>query len=335
MKQLLLLFISSLILTIGLAVFSASQVTSQQSNLKLIQQSEVIISPDRSQLNSDRQHYYNSKSDRDIALNNKQNSTDLIDTVDGKRFQQIIEYAKNNQLSQQPLGEIIGAIANQFIGAEYQSGLLDKTPKETLFVSLQNFDCLLLVETVLALSKNIYRQDYSDRAFTAQLQNERYRDGKLSNYCSRLHYFSEWIADNQKRGNVINITPNLGGITLPKQLNYMSSHWDKYPATIRTTENYRCIVQMEKNLVGIDINYLPQKEINKIYPQLQTGDIIGVVTNINGLDFTHTGFVDRSNQNKIGFLHASPAGKVMIAPDLKTYIGKVKNAIGIVVVRAI
>jgi Protein of unknown function (DUF1460) len=327
MKQFLLLFISSLILTTGLAVFSASQVTSQQS--------EVITSPDRSQLNSDRRDYYNFKGDRDITLKNKENSTNIPNTADGKRFQQIIEYAKNNQLSQQPLGEIISAIGNQFIGAKYQAGLLDKTTQETLFISLQNFDCLLFVETVLALAKNIYRQDYSYPTFTAQIQNERYRDGKISDYCSRLHYFSEWIADNQKRGNVINITPNLGGITLPKKLNYMSSHWDKYPDTIRTTENYRCIVQMENNLAGIELNYIPQKDIDKIYPQLQTGDIIGVATNINGLDFTHTGFIDRSNPNKIGFLHASPAGKVTIAPDLKTYVGRVKNAIGIVTVRAI
>jgi hypothetical protein len=335
MKRFLLLFISSLILTTELAVFSASQVMSQQSNPNVLKQSEVIFSPDRNQFSSDRQYYYNSTIDPDIALNNKQNSTNVTDTADSERFQQIIEYAKNNKLSRQPLGEIIDAIGNQFIGAKYQAGLLDKTPKETLFVSLQNFDCLLLVETVLALAKNIYQQDYSYRSFTAQIQNERYRDGKLNNYCSRLHYFSEWIEDNQRRGNVINITPKLGGVTLPKKLNYMSNHWDKYPAIVRTPENYRCIVQMEKNLMEIDINYIPQKEINKIYPQLQTGDIIGVATNINGLDVTHTGFVDRNNRNKIGFLHASPAGKVTIAPDLKTYVDKVKNAIGIVIVRAI
>jgi Protein of unknown function (DUF1460) len=335
MKQFLLLFISGLILTIGLAVFSASQVMSQQSNPDIPQQSEVIFSPDRSQFSSDRQYYYNSTIDPDIALNNKQNSTNITDTVDSERFQQIIEYAKNNNLSQQPLGEIISAIGNQFIGAKYQAGLLDKTPKETLFVSLQNFDCLLLVETVLALAKNIYQQDYNYRSFTAQIQNERYRDGKLNNYCSRLHYFSEWIEDNQRRGNVINITPKLGGITLPKKLNYMSNHWDKYPATVRTSENYRCIVQMEAKLAGIDINYIPQKDIDKISPQLQTGDIIGIATNIDGLDVTHTGFVDRNDQNKLGFLHASPAGKVTIAPNLQTYVGRVKNAIGIVVVRAI
>jgi hypothetical protein len=322
MKHFFILFIIGLALTLELTNFSGSTVASQQIKSTVDRTSVAIEFP-----NITKNKYQITK-----QINN-----DIPNTADGKKFLSIVEYAKQNQLDRQPLGNIITSIGNQFIGAEYQAGLLDKTPTEKLFISLQKFDCLLFVETVIALAKNISQQDYSYQKFTEMVRQERYRDGKLNGYCSRLHYFSEWIADNQKRGNVINITANIGEVELTKNLNYMSSNWRKYPATIRTQENYQCVVQMEANLVGMKLDYIPQKDIDKIYPLLQTGDIVGVATNIAGLDFTHTGFVNivsRDDRQTIGFLHASPAGKVTIASDLKTYVGKVKNAIGIIVVRS-
>jgi hypothetical protein len=321
MKHFLIIFTVSSILTLDLTNFSTSKVTSQQTN-SIVSQTSLAI--ERS----------------NITVNHSQTvktiDNDIPNTADGKKFLSIVEYATQNRLDRQPLGNIITSIGNKFIGAEYRVGLLDKTPTEQLFISLQKFDCLLFVEIILALAKNISQQDYSYQNFTEMVSQERYRDGTIKNYCSRLHYFSEWIADNQKRGNIINITNSLGGIELPKTLNYMSRNWHKYPATIRTPENYQCIVKMEANLVGVKLEYIPQKDIDKIYPLLQTGDIIGVATNIEGLDVTHTGFVNivsQDDRQTIGFLHASPAGKVTIAPDLKTYVGKVKNAIGIIVVR--
>jgi hypothetical protein len=366
MKRILVTFLSSLILTIGLTFFSVDRVTSQYTdrninnlNSTTRQNSIETLNFDRASLNNRFDSQVNiistnaRSTDRNSEkLNNniisqreversitaEQKYIDIPNTADGKKFKTIIDLARNNNLSQQPLGEIISTIGNQFIGATYRAGLLDRTAEETLFISLQEFDCVLFIETVLALSQNILQQDYSYQNFTTNIIDRRYRDGILNGYCSRLHYFSEWIADNQKRGNVTDITTNLGGIDLPKTIEYMSENWNKYPANIRTPENKNCILQMEANLAGMKIDYIPQKNIDRIYPQLQAGDIIGVVTSIEGLDFTHTGFVnivDRDSPNRVGFLHASPAGKVTIAADLKTYIGKVKNAVGIVIVRAI
>jgi hypothetical protein len=51
------------------------------------------------------------------------------------------------------------------------------------------------------------------------------------------------------------------------------------------------------------------------------------------LDTTHTGLVYRFSDDKIGLIHASPAGQVTIAKDLQKYITKVDKAIGIFVVR--
>lgn len=251
-----------------------------------------------------------------------------------KDFQKLSNYAIAYNLAKKPLGEVMQAIAQRLLGSQYKAGLLDKTKQETLVISFTQFDCLLFVETVLALARNIVQQDYNYSTFTNHIIDQRYRHGKLNGYCSRLHYFSEWIEDNQKRGNVKNITTALGGVPLKKTLNFMSTHRQAY-AQLKSDDNYQCIVQMEKNLESLKLSYIPQPQIKSIYSRLQPGDIIGVVTNIAGLDVTHTGLVYRTTEGNIGFIHASPAGKVTIATDLQNYVGNVKNAIGIFVARPV
>ena len=90
---------------------------------------------------------------------------------------------------------------------------------------------------------------------------------------------------------------------------------------------------MEKKLEQLTFNYLPTHNIRSIYHQLKPGDIIGIATNIKGLDFTHTGLVYQDRRGNIGLIHASPAGQVVIAKDLQSYVQNVRNAIGIVVSR--
>ena len=254
-------------------------------------------------------------------------------TKDGQIFKTIIDRAISSELATKSIGEIVQNVGQQFLGARYEAGLLDKSYKETLVISLQKFDCLLLIETVLALANNIAIKDYNYENFTAQIENKRYWNGTMNGYCSRLHYFSDWIRDNQRRGNVTDITQNLGSVYLPKQLDFMTTHRSSYPNLVASEANYQCIASVENTLAGTALNYIPQKDIHKIYSQLQPGDIIGVATSIPGLDVTHTGFVYRHDSGNIGLLHASPAGKVVVAPDLQQYIGKVGKAIGIIVVR--
>ena len=255
--------------------------------------------------------------------------SDFHDPKDSKIYQTIID--RVSQLPQPSKGELVQTVARQFLGAEYQAGLLDRSPQETLVISLQQFDCLLFVETVLAIASNIAKEQYSYRAFTEEIEDRRYWNGKMNSYCSRLHYFSDWIEDNQRRNNVRNITSSLGGIYTIKKLNFMTTHRSSYPNLAREA-NFKCIARVEDSLSS-RFNYIPTENIRQVYSQLQPGDIIGVATNIAGLDFTHTGFVYH-RPNGIGLIHASPAGKVVIAADLQNYVANVKNAIGIVVTRA-
>lgn len=256
---------------------------------------------------------------------------DIPKTKDGQHFQAIKKYAIANNLSKKSRSEIIEQIALKLVGSTYEAGLLDKFKTETLFLSLTKFDCVLFVETVLALAKGIEEENYNYSTFASHVSDRRYRDGNLENYCSRLHYFSEWIADNEKRGNVKNLTASLGGIKLDNDLNFMSQNRSKY-SQLGDQSNYECIVNMENNLAQLDLNYIPTNNIRQIYPQLRSGDIVAIATKIKGLDVTHTGLIYRHGDN-ISLIHASPAGKVAIASDLQRYVSRVKYAKGVIIAR--
>ena len=270
---------------------------------------------------------------KSLAANTNLQESIVNSDIDQKKYQQIFNYARNNNLSEASIGTIAQAVAEQFLGAEYKAGLLDKSTQETLVISLQQFDCLLFIETVLAIADNIARQENNYQAFTNKVEEQRYWNGKMNGYCSRLHYFSDWIVDNQARGNVKNITAELGGISTVKKLNFMTTHRSSYPNLAKSDRNFECIERVEASLSS-NFNYIPTNQIHRVYSQLQPGDIIGVATEIAGLDFTHTGFVYQQDNGDIGLIHASPAGEVTIAKDLQTYISNVDLAIGIVVSRA-
>ncbi len=269
------------------------------------------------------------------------NSSPNLSTDSAKdriEYQRLMQLFGDRQLSKSSFSEVLQAVADQFIGASYRERLLDKGDTEKLFVSFTEFDCVLFVETVLAFSRNLLAANPSYEKFAQNIQEVRYADGKLDGYCSRLHYFSEWIRDNQKRGIVSDRTQELGGIPLRKSLNFMTSHWQKYPRLKNSEANYQCILAMEKRMElemrSQPLRYIPSHQIHSIYPSLKSGDIIAVVTDIKGLDTTHTGLVYLTPKNT-SFIHASPSGHVKIAPDLQRYVERVDHAIGIMVARPI
>lgn len=252
-----------------------------------------------------------------------------------KQFKCIIDSVNNHDLSESSMEEIMQKVAKHFLGATYQAGLLENFKKEKLFISFKKFDCVLFVETVLAIARNIAINDMGYRTFTKHLQEQRYINGLINGYCSRLHYFSDWINDNQKRKSVKNITAELGGIKFDKKLYFMSKNRNLYPKLATDEINYKSIIERENEINKTILKYIPNNKVKQIYSQLKSGDIISIATNIDGLDVTHTGLIYQTIEGNIDFIHASPAGEVTIARDLQNYVVNVKNSIGIIVTRPV
>lgn len=257
------------------------------------------------------------------------------DSTTERLFKDVTAFARAERLHARPFGEIMQAVGMRFLQTPYVAGLLDEPEQETLVVDLTGFDCVLFVETALALARGIAVEDYSYETFVGHIQDQRYRDGAMNGYCSRLHYFTEWIANNEARGTVTNVTRTLGGDRLDKRLTFMSEHRESYPRFATNDSLFQGIQAMEHRLADLDHYTIPQDRIRTVYDRLRPGDIIATSTHIEGLDVTHTGLVYASEDGGIGFLHASTSGGVKVSPDLQDYIQSNKVQIGIVVARPV
>lgn len=256
------------------------------------------------------------------------------DSTTGALFAELMDEAKAGNWHSQDLGEVMMRVGVWFTGQPYVAGTLDASAYEKLVIKLDGFDCVTFVESSHALARTIKAQAYSYEAFVGFMETQRYRAGVLDGYCSRLHYFTEWIIDNEDRGHVNNITQDIGGEVLDKQINFMSTHRSSYPK-LESDSLYAGIVEMEERLKTVTLHYIPQKKINTVYNQLKPGDIIALATDIKGLDISHTGLVFKDEEGKTGLLHASTANGVVVSPDLQAYVENNKRQIGIVIARPI
>ena len=131
----------------------------------------------------------------------------------------------------QPAGENLPLFfAQELLGKPYVGQTLEGNATEELAVNLRQLDCTTLVENVVALVLTTRQKSVRFADFCQNLVRIRYRDGRLDGYASRNHYFSEWIASNERQGLVAEVRPKQGASPYPfmdsRQLNctYMSKH---------------------------------------------------------------------------------------------------------------
>ena len=239
-------------------------------------------------------------------------------------------------LLENDFGTTLVAVGKTFKGIPYVAKTLEIGKTETLVVNLQGLDCTTFVENVLAFSLLLREGKMDFDSFTSALEKIRYDDGKLNGYGSRLHYFSEWIANNEEKGILKEITAEIGGIEIKKEINFMGTHRGLYPF-LEDDENFKKIIATEKALKERTLCYLPQNQIEANEHLIQTGDIIALATSIDGLDVTHTGIATREKDGRIHLLHASTGSMEVEVTKLPLadYLKKVKKNTGIMVARPI
>src|SRR5690606_7368267 len=163
------------------------------------------------------------------------------------------------------------------------------------------------VENVLALSRLVRAGVTDFDAFRAELTNMRYRGGELAGYPSRLHYFSDWIADNERKGLVRDITRELGGVVDPEPIRFMSTHVDAY-RQLSDPANLEAIRRIEAVLSERPRYYIPEDRIAEVAPRIRNGDIIAATSTLEGLDIAHTG-VALWKDGELHLLHAPLVGR--------------------------
>ncbi|HEU5040178.1 MAG TPA: N-acetylmuramoyl-L-alanine amidase-like domain-containing protein, partial [Gemmatimonadales bacterium] len=151
---------------------------------------------------------------------------------------------------------------------------------------------------------------------------------------SRLHYFSEWIADGQRRGLVRDLGAELGGAEDGRPLRFMTEHRASYPA-LADERVYREIGEIERRLDASPRRVVPAARIGEVAERIQTGDVLGFATGIAGLDVTHAAFAHRGADGVLRVLHAPLSGGVVevTRATLPEYVAAIRRATGILVAR--
>ena len=231
------------------------------------------------------------------------------------------------------LAESIVENASSLKGMPYVAGSLEVSGKERLVWYNDRFDCVTFVEYVLALSIHHTSTNKSECSFEDILQQIRYRNGIIDGYGSRLHYFSEWILQNEMNGVVSNVTDKVSKIKYTKKINFMTSYSNKYPGLSLKSELIK-VKQAEERINLFHWNYIPKIMVNDISDQIKSGDIIAITTDQKDLDISHIGFALRIG-NQVHLLHASETeGKVVISKkSLSEYLMGNSRQTGIMLIR--
>lgn len=233
-----------------------------------------------------------------------------------------------------PMGELVLKIGLDFLNTPYVAKTLDQSKEEKLVVNLHQLDCTTFAENCLALARTVKSSQPSVQQFCTELEGIRYRGGKLSGYASRLHYFSEWISDNELRGRVKAVAREMGGQVLPLSLNIMSTHPQEYPQLINDPASTAQIRQIEEKLSAQQFYYLPTAQFEQTEKLVQDGDIVTLTTTIPGIDVSHVGILLKKEE-RVYLLHASSTLRkvVVSAEPFAQYLAKSKKTTGVMIAR--
>lgn len=232
-----------------------------------------------------------------------------------------------------PVNQLVIETSRFLLGTPYVAATLEKEP-EQLVVNLRELDCTTFVENCLALSLTLKSLQPDFATYCKKLQSLRYRNGEITGYVSRLHYTTDWIAENEKGNMLKDITKEIGGKPLPIEISFMTTHSDKYNQLAASPSLISALSVVEKENNNRTHYYIPKAEIPSVSKLIRDGDIICFTTSIKGLDVTHVGYSYWQN-GQLTFIHASSsANRVVInSVPLTEYCNGVRNNTGIIVVR--
>ncbi len=229
--------------------------------------------------------------------------------------------------------------ARKFINVPYVAHTLEVNLEEQLVINTRELDCTTFVETVTALTLCAQQDKRTFADYNKMLTLLRYRHGALKGYPSRLHYFSDWIIDNQEMGFVRELQQPNPPFTAIQQIHvdYMSKHPQSYKALAANPSLIKDIVRDEQSLTGKTARYIPKQEVKNTHllrNTIQDGDIIAITCSKQGLEIAHLGFAvwqkDGLHLLNASILHK----KVVLEPMLlRQYLMKHKTHTGIRIIR--
>jgi hypothetical protein len=259
-----------------------------------------------------------------------------------ENFDGLVAKAKSENWKDMPIGERTATVGQALLGTRYKHFTLEIDNRiEAPSVNFKGMDCWTFFEISLAFARMLEEPEgnWTPQTMLHYIETDRYRDGQCTGeYLSRLHYLEDWLADNDRRGLVNDLTPRLGGKSVPHSAREMSVGWRHYRYLAANKSLLGPLARMEADVSSRPLYQIPKNRVAKIEGKLQNGDIIGIISrDRSGLYSTsHVGLALRTNDGALHFLHASAPnnyGQVVVDARLSSYLARYRSDSGILVAR--
>lgn len=260
--------------------------------------------------------------------------------VGREKFQQIVAQAMAGNWAALAMGARVAQFGQALRGTTYVGWTLEIDDRiESPSVNFNGLDCWTFFETALGLARMISKRqsNYTPSDLLRQIEWTRYRGGLCrGQYLDRIHYLDEWFTNNEARGNIRNVTRQVGPMVRltgrsndemslnPKLYRYLRANPALVPA----------LRQIESRLEQVPFGFISKQQVAACESHIQSGDIIGIVTNRQHVFCSHVGLALRTSDGVCRFMHASVSHKkVVVDKSLHEYLDAIKSHAGIVIAR--
>jgi Protein of unknown function (DUF1460) len=200
----------------------------------------------------------------------------------------------------------IDALSRFFLGCPYKSNPLVGSAEttEVFTVSLDAFDCVTYIETVLALALASNVDDFVER-----LRTIRYEHGEIQ-WKRRNHYMALWLRNNVREGILTAVS--VRAITTHKLDRVLNLVPGLDPQRVRM----KCV---------------PKRSAPRFERHLQTGDVILFASTRRNLDVFHAGIIARDGKIVL-MRHASRSQGSVVEQKLSEFL-EANRMSGVIVAR--
>ncbi len=256
------------------------------------------------------------------------------------RFQQIVAQAQAQNWAALPMGARVAQFGLAMRGTRYVAWTLEIDDRiESPSANFNGLDCWTFFEVALGLARMVAKRQrsYSPSDLLRQIEWTRYRGGVCrGHYLDRIHYLDEWYTDNAARGSIRNVTRDVGPVV--RLSGRANDEMSLNPRLYRYLRHNPALVpamrQIESRLERVPFHFIPKHQVAACEPRIQSGDIIGIVTNRQHVFCSHVGLALRTADGVCRLMHASlTQKKVVVDKSIHEYLNSVNNHAGIVVGR--
>lgn len=200
----------------------------------------------------------------------------------------------------------IDLLSRRFLGRSYKPNPLigSAHTAEVFTASLDGFDCVTYIETIVALARASSVDD-----FTEWLRKIRYERGRIQ-WKRRNHYMTRWIRNNVREEVISPVSmPAVPTLTRERVLNVV-------PGLDPQRTRIKCV---------------SKAAVPRLERHLQTGDLIFFASTRKHLDVFHAGIIVRDDKT-VFMRHASRSQGLVVEQELSEFLSTNRMA-GVIVVR--